>query len=90
MHSRYERRPADAAIAGSPLCVMTRKPDQLWDMSAEQAAAHAMDNDLGGSFDQAQVQTRRPAKIVTALRLDLSVQAELEARRGHAESVRQR
>ena len=39
-----------------------------------------MDNDLGDLFDQGEVvRERRPAKMVTALRIDLGIQAELEA-----------
>src|SRR5262245_48268871 len=47
---------------------------------AKDAAAYAMNNDLGELFEEAEVvRERRPAKLLTALRIDLSTQAELEA-----------
>jgi hypothetical protein len=49
-------------------------------MAAGQAAAFAMDNDLGGLFGESgPVRERRPAEMVTALPLDLGIQTELEA-----------
>jgi predicted DNA-binding protein len=54
--------------------------DQLAAMTPQQAAAHALDHDLAELFDTAEVvRQRRPAKMVTALRIDLDVQARLEA-----------
>jgi hypothetical protein len=48
-------------------------------MPADEAVGFAMDNDLGGLFTDAEVvRERRPAKMVTALRIDLDVQRELE------------
>jgi hypothetical protein len=48
-------------------------------MSAGDAATIAMNNDLAEAFDRAEVvRERRPAKMVTALRIDLDIQAELE------------
>lgn len=54
--------------------------NRLAGMPAEQAAAHAMDSDLAEEFDAAEViRDRRPAKMVTALRIGLDTQAEIEA-----------
>jgi predicted DNA-binding protein len=59
---------------------MSEIRNDLAAMSPEQAAAHALDHDLGELFDTAEVvRERRPAKMVTALRIDLDVQARLEA-----------
>jgi hypothetical protein len=59
---------------------MTKKRTDLAGMSGPDAAAFAMNNDLGGLFEDADVvKERRPAKMVTALRIDLDIQAELEA-----------
>lgn len=59
---------------------MSEMRNGLAGMPAEDAAAYAMNNDLGELFDGAEVvRERRPAKMVTALRIDLDVQAELEA-----------
>ena len=59
---------------------MTKKREDLAGISADEAAAFAMDNDLSELFDEAAVvRERRPAKMVTALRIDLGTQAELEA-----------
>lgn len=59
---------------------MTKKREDLAGKSADEAAAFAMNNDLGDLFDEAEVvRERRPAKVVTALRIDLDIQAELEA-----------
>lgn len=55
------------------------RPDPA-DPNPQDAAAHAMDNDISDLLADAEVVTeRRPAKMVTALRIDLDVQAELEA-----------
>lgn len=52
----------------------------LANMAPDQAAAHALDHDLSEMFESAEViRERRPAKMVTALRIDLDVQARLEA-----------
>jgi hypothetical protein len=49
-------------------------------MSAGEAAAYAMNNDLSEFFEDAEVvRERRPAKMVTALRIDLDIQAEMES-----------
>jgi hypothetical protein len=57
---------------------MSRKKN-LAGMAPADAVAHVMDNDVSELFDQAEVvRERRPAKMVTALRIDLDVQAELE------------
>lgn len=59
---------------------MTTRDDDLAGMPANDAAAFAMNNDLGDLFDKGEVvRERRPAKMVTALRIDLGIQAELEA-----------
>jgi predicted DNA-binding protein len=53
--------------------------DDLAGMGSQQAAAHALDHDLGELFAAGEVvRERRPAKMVTALRIDLDVQARLE------------
>ncbi|GAA5192540.1 hypothetical protein GCM10023322_52380 [Rugosimonospora acidiphila] len=57
-----------------------KKSGDLTGMSAQQAGEYAMNNDLGASFADAEVaRERRPAEMVTALRIDLDVQRELEA-----------
>jgi predicted DNA-binding protein len=54
--------------------------NELAGMAPQQAATHALDHDLGELFESAEVvRERRPAKMVTALRIDLDVQARLEA-----------
>ncbi|WP_433614448.1 hypothetical protein ACQP2P_08485 [Dactylosporangium sp. CA-139114] len=59
---------------------MTEKRTDLAGMPGHDAAAFAMNNDLGELFEDADVvKERRPAKMVTALRIDLDIQAELEA-----------
>src|SRR5262249_55828232 len=59
---------------------MTVKREDLAGRSANEAADYAMNNDLSDMFDEADlVRERRPAKMVTALRIDLDIQAELEA-----------
>jgi predicted DNA-binding protein len=59
---------------------MTKKKNNLAGVPAAEAARHALDHDLSEMFDTAEVvRGRRPAKMVTALRLDLETQAELEA-----------
>ena len=53
---------------------------KLAGLSADQAAEHVMNNDIADLLDQAEhVTERRPAKMVTALRIDLDTQAALEA-----------
>jgi hypothetical protein len=57
-----------------------KKPGDLTGMPAQQAAEYAMSHDLGASFADAEVvRERRPAKMVTALRIDLNIQREIEA-----------
>ena len=59
---------------------MSEPREGLAGVAAGEATAYAMDHDLGGLFDQAEVvRERRPAKMVTALRIDLDIQAEIEA-----------
>src|SRR5213083_2784354 len=59
---------------------MSETRDDLAGMTPSEAAAFAMDNDLGELLDDAEVvRDRRPAKMVTALRIDMDIQAELEA-----------
>ena len=66
---------------------MTRKREDLAGLPAAEAAQFALDNDLGALFDKAEVvRERRPAKMVTTLRLDLDIQAELEAA-AHARGI---
>jgi predicted DNA-binding protein len=55
------------------------RPD-LSRMSPQEAAAYVMNNDTSEYFEGGEVVSeRRPAKMVTALRIDLGIQAELEA-----------
>ncbi|WP_432987339.1 ribbon-helix-helix protein, CopG family [Dactylosporangium sp. CA-233914] len=62
---------------------MTKKREDLAGMPPAEAAEFALNNDLGDLFDEAEVvRERRPAKMVTTLRLDLDIQAELEAAAG--------
>jgi len=59
---------------------MSGKRKDLAGMVPDVAAAHGMDNDISELLDNAHVvRERRPAKMVTALRLDLDTQAEIEA-----------
>ncbi len=52
---------------------------RLQDMSSTEATSYVMDNDVSDLFAGAEVvRERRPAKMVTALRIDLDIQAELE------------
>jgi hypothetical protein len=49
-------------------------------MSPGEAADYVMNNDISDLFDDGEVvRERRPAKMVTALRIDLDIQAEIEA-----------
>jgi hypothetical protein len=57
-------------------------------MSAGEAAAYAMNNDLSEFFEDAEVvRERRPAKMVTALRIDLDIQAEMESAAAAARGI---
>jgi hypothetical protein len=59
---------------------MSDNNERLNGMSPDDAASFVMDNDISGLLDEAEVvRERRPAKMVTALRIDLDIQAELEA-----------
>ena len=59
---------------------MSETRDQMADMPPAAAAAYAMNHDLADGFAEAEiVRERRPAKMVTALRIDLDIQAEIEA-----------
>jgi hypothetical protein len=59
---------------------MSEINEPLAGMAPGEAASYAMDNDLGHLFEHAEVvRERRPAKMVTALRIDLDIQAEIEA-----------
>lgn len=59
---------------------MSETHDELSDVTPAEAAAQAMNTDLGQRFKDAEVvRERRPAKMVTALRIDLDIQAEIEA-----------
>jgi hypothetical protein len=63
------RKPRQSSAHGTPAGVPSAA-----------AAQFALDEDLGEMFDKAEVvRERRPAKMVTALRLDLDTQADLEA-----------
>jgi hypothetical protein len=58
---------------------MSKTPKTVTGMSPDQAAAHMLNNDISDLLEQAEVvRERRPAKMVTALRIDLDIQAELE------------
>lgn len=60
--------------------LMNDHDDAITGPSPEQAAAYAMNHDLSGHLARAEVvRERRPAKMVTALRIDLDVQARLES-----------
>jgi len=53
---------------------------KLAGLSADEAADHVLNNDISDLLDEADhVTERRPAKMVTALRIDLDTQAALEA-----------
>jgi hypothetical protein len=59
---------------------MSENRRTLAGMSADEAAAHMMDNDISDLLDQAEViRERRPATMVTTLRIDLDTQSALEA-----------
>jgi hypothetical protein len=59
---------------------MNKNKRTLADMSANEAAAHVMDNDISDELEQAEVvHERRPANLVTALRVDLGTQSALES-----------
>lgn len=59
---------------------MSEKNDRLAGMTSEQAVEYAMNNDLSELMPDAEVvRERRPAKMVTALRIDMATQAALEA-----------
>jgi hypothetical protein len=54
-------------------------PEPFAGLTAEQAAAYVLDNDISDILADAElVRERRPAKMVTALRIDLDTQSELE------------
>jgi hypothetical protein len=58
---------------------MSKMRKNLAGMPADEATTFAMNNDLGGLFETAEVvRERRPAKMVTALRIELDTQAEIE------------
>jgi hypothetical protein len=60
--------------------VMTSKKRTLAAMNADEAVDHVMNEDVGEMFDQADVvRQSRPAKMVTALRIDLHTQSALES-----------
>jgi hypothetical protein len=59
---------------------MNEDSNRLAGMPPGEAAAYVMGNDIGDLIADAEVvRERRPAKMVTALRIDLDVQGELEA-----------
>ena len=59
---------------------MTNTRRKLAGLNADEAANHVLNNDISDLLDQADhVTERRPAKMVTALRIDLDTQAALEA-----------
>jgi predicted DNA-binding protein len=59
---------------------MSTTPRKLAGLTADEAVSLVMNNDISDLLDQAQpVRERRPAKLVTALRVDLETQRELEA-----------
>jgi hypothetical protein len=48
-------------------------------MTADEAAAHVMNNDIRDLLDQAEAgRERRPADMVAAVRIDLDTQSALE------------
>jgi hypothetical protein len=59
---------------------MSDNEKRLKEMIPDDAAAQIMNNDISTLLERAEVvHERRPAKMVTALRIDLGIQAELEA-----------
>lgn len=59
---------------------MSKNRRTLAGMSADEAVEHVMNNDISDLLDQAEVvRERRPAKMVTALRIDPDTQIALEA-----------
>ncbi|HZN18321.1 MAG TPA: hypothetical protein VFB84_09075 [Micromonosporaceae bacterium] len=66
---------------------MTGKRDDFAGMPPDEAVQFALNHDLGEMLDKAEVvRERRPAKMVTTLRIDLGIQAELEAA-AHARGI---
>jgi hypothetical protein len=58
---------------------MSRLREKLASMSPEEAAQWAADNDLSELMAEAEVvRERRPAKMVTALRIDMGTQVAIE------------
>lgn len=58
---------------------MTKKRTSLAGLSAAEAAEYVMNNDVSDLLADAELsRERRPAKMVTALRIDMDVQAEIE------------
>lgn len=58
---------------------MSRTRRTLAGLSADEAADHVLNNDISELLDQAEPATeRRPATMVTALRIDLDTQTALE------------
>jgi predicted DNA-binding protein len=59
---------------------MSELRKRMADMSPAEAADYVMNNDITELFDEGEVvRERRPAKMVTALRIGLDIQAEIEA-----------
>ena len=76
---RSPRRRHERAADVEEEDVVRKKPNSLAGVPAAEAARHALDHDLSAEFDNAEVvRDRKPAKMVTALRLDLDTQVELE------------
>jgi hypothetical protein len=58
---------------------MSKNRPTLAGMTADEAAAHVMNHDISDLLDQAEVvRERRPAHMVTTLRIDLATQSTLE------------
>jgi hypothetical protein len=58
---------------------MSEQSPNLAGASPQDAVTRVMDGDISDLMDQAVLVERRPAKMVTALRIDLDVQAKLES-----------
>lgn len=59
---------------------MSNDLDKIENLAPTDAARYVMDHDIADLFHGAEVvHSRRPAKMVTALRIDLDIHAELEA-----------
>jgi hypothetical protein len=69
-----------SGFVSSPLPPDTSAARTLTGMSADEAAGRVMNDDISDLLDQAEVVPQRlPAKMVTAVRIDLDTQSALES-----------